>query len=384
MAAVRSVVRAAALRIPPIRRVYQTMQLAAAEAGAARARIVELDARVANAAAQTSAAVAEVNAARTEEIDVLRVLLEAAERERDLLAARLAEARVRAACAETRISEGIETTLAEIKRLGARFANLTSALPIAAVPHSGKTAAVQLYLDLIEAALTGVLIADPSIAPWTENSFDQMRRELGRDWPARAQTMIGIARMRNLRVLCERALAEGTPGDFIETGVWRGGACIYMRGILAAYGDAERRVFVADSFCGLPPPDPAQYPADEGDTHNTYAQLAVSRAEVEENFRRYGLLDERVVFLEGWFKDTLPAAPIERLAVLRLDGDMYESTIQALEALYHKVSPGGFIIIDDYLLEPCAKAVDLFRAMRGIAAPLHNIDDAAVWWQVAR
>ncbi|MGH7030851.1 MAG: TylF/MycF/NovP-related O-methyltransferase [Stellaceae bacterium] len=384
MVAVRSVVRAAALRIPPIRRVYQTMQFAAAEASAARARIVELDTRIANSVAETHAAVATVNAARAEEIDVLRVLLEAAERERDLLAARLAEVRARAAFAETRMSEGIDTTLAEIKRLGARFANLTAALPIAAVPHSNKTAAVQLYLDLIEAALTGVLVEDPSMAPWTETSFDQIRRELGRDWPARAQTMIGTARMRNLRILCERALAEGTPGDFIETGVWRGGACILMRGILQAYGDAERRVFVADSFCGLPPPDPSRYPADAGDRHNTYQQLAVSRAEVEENFRRYGLLDDRVIFLEGWFKDTLPAAPIERLAVLRLDGDMYESTIQALDALYHKVSPGGFVIIDDYVLKPCAKAVDHFRATRGVTAPLHNIDDAAVWWQVAR
>ncbi|MGH7058252.1 MAG: hypothetical protein ACREFZ_10320, partial [Acetobacteraceae bacterium] len=172
MVAVRSVVRAAALRIPPIRRVYQTMQFAAAEASAARARIVELDTRIANSVAETHAAVATVNAARAEEIDVLRVLLEAAERERDLLAARLAEVRARAAFAETRMSEGIDTTLAEIKRLGARFANLTAALPIAAVPHSNKTAAVQLYLDLIEAALTGVLVEDPSMAPWTETSFD--------------------------------------------------------------------------------------------------------------------------------------------------------------------------------------------------------------------
>ncbi|MFX8984442.1 TylF/MycF/NovP-related O-methyltransferase, partial [Acinetobacter baumannii] len=80
--------------------------------------------------------------------------------------------------------------------------------------------------------------------------------------------MIGTARMRNLRLLCERALAEEIPGDFIETGVWRGGACIYMRAILAAHGDPGRRVFVADSFRGLPPPDPAAFPADEGDQHH--------------------------------------------------------------------------------------------------------------------
>lgn len=375
---VRSVIRGAALRISPICRVYEAMQLAAAEASTANAKIAELSARI----SEADAAVAAANAAHAEEIEVLGVLLEAAERERDTLTARLKEVRGRAASAVTANSQAISPVLTEIKLLGARLSNLTSALTIPAAAHGDKAEAVRLYLDLLEVALTGVLVEDPSMAPWTENSFDQVRRELGRDWPAHAHSMIGTARMRNLRILCERALAEGTPGDFIETGVWRGGACIYMRGILAAHGDATRRVFVADSFRGLPPPNASEYPADEGDIHQTYPQLAVSRPEVEENFRRYGLLDERVVFLEGWFKDTLPAAPIDRLAVLRLDGDMYESTIEALDALYDKVSPGGFVIIDDYLLKPCAAAVDHFRGARGITAPLHNIDDAAVWWRV--
>jgi O-methyltransferase len=240
----------------------------------------------------------------------------------------------------------------------------------------------QRYLELLELTLTGMIYGDEATDPGSKGAYDPVIRATGRDWPSQAHTMIGLARLRNLRALCERALDESIPGDFIETGVWRGGACILMRGILQAYGDAERRVFVADSFCGLPPPNAAEYPADEGDTHQTYQQLVVSRQEVEENFRRYRLLDDRVVFLEGWFKDTLPAAPIERLAVLRLDGDMYESTIQALEALYEKVSPGGFVIIDDYILKACAEAVDHFRQTRGITAPLNNVDDAAVWWQV--
>jgi hypothetical protein len=61
---------------------------------------------------------------------------------------------------------------------------------------------------------------------------------------------------------------------------------------------------------------------------------------------------------------------------------MYESTIQALDALYHKVSPGGFVIIDDFLLPPCAKAVADFRDRHGITATLQDVDGAAVWWQV--
>ncbi|WFU37358.1 TylF/MycF/NovP-related O-methyltransferase [Bradyrhizobium sp. CB82] len=244
--------------------------------------------------------------------------------------------------------------------------------------------AVGLYLDLLEGSLTGTLRSDVSQAPWAKNVFDPARRAVGRDWPSHAETMIGTARMKNLRALTQRALEEKVPGDLIETGVWRGGACIYMRGILAAAGDTSRRVFVADSFRGLPAPDEAAYPADAGDQHHTFDQLAVSRAEVEANFRRYALLDEQVVFLEGWFKDTLPTAPIEKLAVLRLDGDMYESTMDTLNALYAKVSPGGFVIVDDYILKACAQAVDDFRARYGILAPMHEVDGAAVWWQVPK
>lgn len=239
------------------------------------------------------------------------------------------------------------------------------------------------YLDLLEAALTGTLYDDPSISPWTDGSYHPDLRALGEDWPRSAHTMIGLFRLRNLREQCERAIAENVPGDFLEAGVWRGGACIFMRAVLEAYGDTRRRVFVADSFRGLPPPDPATYPADAGDGHHFLEQLAVPRATVEDNFRRYALLDERVVFLEGWFKDTLPAAPVERLAVLRLDGDMYESTIQIFENCYHKVSYGGAVIVDDFGSSPsCAQATHDFRARHGIASPIVPIDHFGVWWQV--
>lgn len=243
--------------------------------------------------------------------------------------------------------------------------------------------AIDLYLDLLEASLTGFLGEDGEKAPWAStDDFNPAVRAIGRDWPKHALTMIGTARMRNLRMLLRQALDDNIPGDFIETGVWRGGACIYAKGIFEACGVSNRKIFVADSFRGLPKPNAERYPADSGDQHHTFEELAISRAVVTDNFRRYGLLDDNVVFLEGWFKDTLPTAPIERLAVLRLDGDMYESTIDTLNALYHKVSPGGFVIVDDYLLRACAQAIDEFRAEHNISAPLQPIDDAAVWWRV--
>ena len=136
------------------------------------------------------------------------------------------------------------------------------------------------------------------------------------------------------------------PGDFIETGVWRGGACILMRAVLNAYGVKDRRVWVADSFQGVPPPDLKKYPADVDSMYHTFEDLSVSFETVQRNFKKYGLLDHQVVFLKGWFKDTLPTAPMERLAVLRLDGDLYESTMIALQSLYPKLSAGGYVIID--------------------------------------
>lgn len=166
----------------------------------------------------------------------------------------------------------------------------------------GRGRLVQRYLNLLEASLNGMLVKDAPIDPWSGATFDKHRRLLGTDWPSLAFSMIGSVRMRNLRYACETVLLDGVVGDFVETGVWRGGACILMKGVLEAYSDDTRRVFVADSFAGLPVPDADNFPADAGDQHHAHIELQVSRADVEDNFRRFGLLDERVVFLEGWFK----------------------------------------------------------------------------------
>jgi O-methyltransferase len=213
--------------------------------------------------------------------------------------------------------------------------------------------------------------------------FDQRNRELGLDWPAEAETMIGMQRLTSLQHCVETVLAEDIPGDLIECGVWRGGACILMRAVLAAYGDETRSVWLADSFQGVPPGDPANYKADKGLRLDRYAGiLGVSEAEVRANFQRYGLLDEQVRFLPGWFKDTLHDAPIDRIAVLRLDGDLYESTIQALDALYPRLSPGGFCIIDDYHdMKPCEQAVTDYRAKHGVSGDIIDIDPHAALWR---
>jgi O-methyltransferase len=214
--------------------------------------------------------------------------------------------------------------------------------------------------------------------------FGQRKRDLGRDWPAEAETMIGMQRLTSLQRCVETVLADDIPGDLIECGVWRGGACILMRAVLAAYGDETRCVWLADSFAGVPRADPTHYKADKGIWMRfdiSASMLAVSEAEVKANFQRYGLLDDQVRFLPGWFKDTLHDAPIDRIAVLRVDGDLYESTIQALDALYPRLLPGGFCIIDDYVIKACRQAVADYRAKYGISAEIIDIDGAGVLWR---
>jgi O-methyltransferase len=234
-----------------------------------------------------------------------------------------------------------------------------------------KRAAVRV----IAAALkrTGYRLARDPNPTWED------RRD-GLYWPSCADTMMGFVRLEHLQHCVETTLREGIPGDLIETGVWRGGGCILMRGVLAAHGITDRKVYVADSFRGFPPVENAQDAGDDPNRSRTY--LAVPLETVRENFRRYGLLDGQVVFLEGWFKATLPQAPIEQLAIMRLDGDMYSSTMDALTALYPRLAPGGFCIIDDYgAIAACKQAVTDYRAAHGIATDIQEIDWTGVYWR---
>ncbi|RKE40038.1 macrocin-O-methyltransferase TylF [Paraburkholderia sp. BL23I1N1] len=201
---------------------------------------------------------------------------------------------------------------------------------------------------------------------------------------SRRLTMCDDVLLDNVVELARAVIDERVPGDFIETGVWRGGVTILMRAALTAFGGSGRNVWVADSFEGLPAPDPATDLRDAIWHHlmRAVGLLRSDLAAVRDAFARAGLLDRRVRFLPGWFAETLPGAPIARLALMRLDGDWYESTRVALDALYPRLSPGGFVIVDDYGLPTgCARAVDEYRAMHRIDAPLTRVNGQAVYWR---
>ncbi|HEX6001961.1 MAG TPA: TylF/MycF/NovP-related O-methyltransferase [Hyphomicrobiaceae bacterium] len=235
------------------------------------------------------------------------------------------------------------------------------------------------YLDLMRDSLIGRLNEEPALPASKVEGYQEEFRENGWDWPTTAPSMIGGKRMQNVRSECERVLREGVPGDFMEAGVWRGGASMMMRAVLKAYGVTDRRVLAADTFAGFP--SAGEGSPDAGFILIGNDNFAVSLDQVKAAFARYHLLDEQVVFLEGLFKDTLPGAPVAVLAVLRLDGDMYESTRDSLASLYHKLSPGGSLIVDDYFLfETQRKAVDEFRAAHAILDPIIQVDDFGGYW----
>jgi hypothetical protein len=262
----------------------------------------------------------------------------------------------------------------------------------------------ELYLDLLKRCLTGYLFPDSSnqevrpdrnmpatrrwVFRWLKKSgykvfkvvpFDREARENGRDWPSIGYSMVGLKRLDHLQMCIQTVVAEGVPGDLLEAGVWRGGSCIFMRAVLKLLGVTDRKVWVADSFQGLPRPS---LEADADYDLSEYEILAVSQEEVEANFARFGMLDGQVKFLKGWFKDTLAKADVSRLSILRLDGDLYESTTDILNGLYHKVSAGGFVIVDDYgMVAPCKQAIHDFRERKAIQDTIVDIDGSAVYWR---
>ncbi|MDX1476248.1 MAG: TylF/MycF/NovP-related O-methyltransferase [Saprospiraceae bacterium] len=256
------------------------------------------------------------------------------------------------------------------------------------LPYSDPADLTEMYLELLKQALTASLYPQSA---WriegmhegrvliTPHPYREAYRVKGHDWPMFGYSMVGHYRLDNVRACVESAIRDEVPGDLVEAGVWQGGTTIFMRGILKAYGITDRTVWAADSFEGMPAPADANDGADL--SHLAY--LSVSLEDVQANFARFGLLDAQVRFVKGWFADALPQAPIKEIAVLRLDGDMYSSTMDALNALYDKVSPGGYVIADDYHSWPsCRRAVDEFLAARGLSPHIRQVDWAGAYWRV--
>lgn len=234
-----------------------------------------------------------------------------------------------------------------------------------------------LYFDLLKRVLINLPYED---GRYPTGHFDYNLRIEGMDWPLEAHTMLGVNRLDNIHECAKRVILDKIQGDFIECGAWRGGAAIFMQGIREFYNE-DRTVWVADSFNGFPVSVMEMKLSSKLQNHQKYHTVPLN--EVKDNFNRYGLLNDHVKFLEGFVNETLHKAPIDKLALIHCDVDMYPAVYCVLQHLYPKLSKGGFCIIDDYSLIGCRQAVNDYRRRKDITEEIIPIDWTGVYWRKA-
>ena len=207
-------------------------------------------------------------------------------------------------------------------------------------------------------------------------------------WP---YTMLGYHRLANAWDLVGRIQEEGIVGDIVECGVWKGGCSALMAERTRQF-KPQRTSWLFDSFEELPKPSQEKKSmAKEYTSSSSEGNLAtIGRCESplttvkELLFTKLQLDSCWINIINGHFQDTLPetSQAIGQIALLRLDGDSYDFTMVCFENLYEKVAPGGYIILDDYLLwEGCKKATDEFLAKHNIKAEIHIVDQAGAYFK---
>jgi len=262
---------------------------------------------------------------------------------------------------------------------------------------------VQAYINTTINAINGLAPRSPvkpvgtktRIASPDIQQSEEVRKDImvGKAWPSYGYTMVGLKRSKHIQLLLEDVFQKGVPGDFLEAGVWRGGASIIAKAVMFAHGEDTRRVFVCDSFQGLPKNELHQDKAHNVDW-SAMEYLRVSQEQVMSNFRDFDLLDDRVEFVKGYFSESMPrfreshlgagGAPSPQLAVVRADGDMYSSCFDIIVNLYDFIPVGGYFIIDDWTGFPCADAIKDFRGHLGINEEIILVDQSSAFFQKKR
>lgn len=234
------------------------------------------------------------------------------------------------------------------------------------------------YLDLIKRSITNYhyLGGDGSFEDFrcvTHYDLEQARWKI--DPLAKPITLLNKIQLDLIEQAVVAVEQRKVPGDFMEAGIWRGGAIILMRALIFAYGLNGRKVFAADSFAGIP----KNVRAVNDPVDNWSDRWVAPIEEVRQNIARFGLLDHKVVFVPGFFSDSLKSLSRERFAVIRLDSDSYDSVETSLEYLYPLVSQGGIVIIDDWHLPGCRMAVLDYRSRQGIRDDIFELGGNAYW-----
>jgi O-methyltransferase len=234
------------------------------------------------------------------------------------------------------------------------------------------------YLDLVKRSITNYhyLGGDtPFEAFRCVNHYDLQKSKWKIDDLARPLTLLTAGQLNLIENAVLALEQRKVPGDYIEAGIWRGGVIVFLRALLGAYGIQGRRILAADSFAGIPKNVRVQNDPVDGWSDRWVATLD----EVKANISRFGLLDGRIEFVVGFFADSLPALAGRQYALIRLDSDSYESVETSLAYLYPMLSHSGIVIIDDWHIQSCKKAVMDYREKHGITAPIRAHEGNAFW-----
>ena len=215
-----------------------------------------------------------------------------------------------------------------------------------------------------------------------EEPFETLKKKL----KATGTTIVSEQQVNNCFTLMESIRINNIVGDFLEAGVYKGGIPIFMNSFLKHHNLKDRKVYAADSFNGFPISD---YEKDNEDANKFFQEVPginewkFDLSKVQDNFKKFNVLNEQIIFLEGFFSNTLPTAPIEHLSILRFDGDLYRSCLDVLEPLYPKLSKGGYFICDDYFDDKwhTKQAVDEYRTKYKITDPIIRIDSNGMFWK---
>lgn len=300
------------------------------------------------------------------------------------------------------------------------------AQPLLAPPsvYMAERVAPKAYLHLLALMITGLPLNCPLGGAFSTIGSAKFRRcansmLIGRGYngggPPHSIAMAGFARLASVAAMISQIKLKGLKGGYLEAGVWKGGVTVLAAAALQVHALGERAVYLCDSFEGLPAPRNGSARPDEGYySRGAYKKkLSIGEEKAMASFARFGVPTDSVVTVKGFFVQSLPAlreqllARKERLAILRLDGDMYDSTVDTLYNLYDLLEVGGFAVVDDFgwyhganmrlrgpaskgkskSLYGCKDAVMDFRALHGIEDDehaMHNIDGTGAWWVKAR
>lgn len=276
-----------------------------------------------------------------------------------------------------------------IRNYEQRIDNLFSLVELENIIKNKTIYSRKLYLKTLYQYIVGDTISDLELSVEAKVSYtgrlkayqlDQKQREAGQDWSLFALTMTGRIRVKTIQLLLEEIIQNNIKGDIIETGVWRGGTSIFMRGVLDAYQQHQRKSYVCDSFSGLPP---SEYKADADIKWDHSPYLEISVDQVTENFITAGIYSQNIIFVKGFFSNTMPqlATMTTTFSLLRLDGDMYESTVDVLYHLYDKLSIGGYVFIDDWSILPTQRACLDFMKVHNFKPQVITPDPVAGYWK---